>query len=133
VGEERRVHRFDKPGTTRDPIEVPFERAGRRYTLIDPTPRACAGAARPHAGRILFHRQALQAIEAPTSPCLLLDAADGVTEQDAHVAGYILERGRAVVVAVNIVGLPPTKEARERVTSEVAWKAELPRLLRHPD
>ena len=52
---------------------------------------------------------------------LVLDAAEGVTEQDAHVAGYILERGRAVVLAVNKWDAAD-KEARERMKSEVAWK-----------
>jgi len=93
VGEER-VIAFDKPGTTRDPIEVPFERAGRRYTLIDTAGlRAAARPARgPNSSPFV---KALQAIEAANVAVLLLDAREGVTEQDAHVAGYVLERGRA--------------------------------------
>ena len=103
VGEER-VIAFDQPGTTRDPIEVPFERSGRRYTLI-----YTAGVRR--RGRtgtpVEFFSivKALQAIEAANVAVLMLDAGDGVTDQDAHVAGYILERGRAVV----IVPLPDVK------------------------
>ncbi len=119
VGEER-VIAFDQPGTTRDPIEVPFERAGRRYTLID-----TAGVRRrgktgtpPEYFSIV---KALQAIEAANVAILLVDAADGVTEQDAHVAGYILERGRAVVLAVNKWDAAG-KEARARVKNELAWK-----------
>jgi GTP-binding protein len=119
VGEER-VIAFDQPGTTRDPIEVPFERAGRRYTLID-----TAGVRRrgktgtpPEFFSIV---KALQAIEAANVAILLIDAADGITEQDAHVAGYILERGRAVVLAVNKWDAAD-KEARARVKSELAWK-----------
>jgi GTP-binding protein len=119
VGEER-VIAFDQPGTTRDPIEVPFERGGRRYTLID-----TAGVRRrgktgtpPEYFSIV---KALQAIEAANVAILLLDAPDGVTEQDAHVAGYILERGRAVVLAVNKWDAAD-KEARTRVKSELAWK-----------
>jgi len=119
VGEER-VIAFDKPGTTRDPIEVPFERGGRRYTLID-----TAGVRRrgktgtpPEYFSIV---KALQAIEAANVAILLLDAPDGVTEQDAHVAGYILERGRAVVIAVNKWDAAD-KEARTKVKSELAWK-----------
>ena len=119
VGEER-VIAFDKPGTTRDPIEVPFERAGRRYTLID-----TAGVRRrgktgtpPEFFSIV---KALQAIEAANVAVLLVDAAEGITEQDAHVAGYILERGRAVVLAVNKWDAAG-KEARARVKSELAWK-----------
>ncbi len=119
VGEER-VIAFDQPGTTRDPIEVPFERGGRRYTLID-----TAGVRRrgktgtpPEYFSIV---KALQAIEAANVAILLLDAPDGVTEQDAHVAGYILERGRAVVLAVNKWDAAD-KEARTKVKSELAWK-----------
>jgi GTP-binding protein len=119
VGEER-VIAFDQPGTTRDPIEVPFERGGRRYTLID-----TAGVRRrgKTGTPIEFFSivKALQAIEAANVAVLLLDAVDGVTEQDAHVAGYILERGRAVVLAVNKWDAA-SKEARERVQRELAWK-----------
>jgi len=119
VGEER-VIAFDQPGTTRDPIEVPFERGGRRYTLID-----TAGVRRrgrtgtpPEYFSIV---KALQAIEAANVAVLLLDAADGVTEQDAHVAGYVLERGRAVVLGINKWDAAG-KEARARVKNELQWK-----------
>jgi len=119
VGEER-VIAFDKPGTTRDPIEVPFERAGRRYTLID-----TAGVRRrgKTGTPVEFFSivKALQAIEAANVAVLTLDAVDGVTEQDAHVAGYILERGRALVLAVNKWDAA-TKEQRERMKSELQWK-----------
>jgi len=119
VGEER-VIAFDKPGTTRDPIEVPFERAGRRYTLID-----TAGVRRrgKTGSPVEFFSivKALQAIEAANVAVLMLDAVDGVTEQDAHVAGYILERGRAVVIAVNKWDAA-SKEAREGVKRDLAWK-----------
>jgi GTP-binding protein len=117
---EARVIAFDQPGTTRDPIEVPFERGARRYTLID-----TAGVRR--RGRtgtaIEFFSivKALQAIEAANVAILILDAADGVTEQDAHVAGYILERGRAVVIAVNKWDAAD-KERRERIKTELQWK-----------
>ena len=119
VGEER-VIAFDQPGTTRDPIEVPFERGGRRYTLID-----TAGVRR--RGRtgtpVEFFSivKALQAIEAANVAILLIDARDGITEQDAHVAGYILERGRAVVLALNKWDAAD-KQARERAKAELAWK-----------
>jgi GTP-binding protein len=119
VGEER-VIAFDKPGTTRDPIEVPFERAGRKYTLID-----TAGVRRrgKTGTPVEFFSivKALEAIEASNVAVLLLDAIDGVTEQDAHVAGYILERGRALVIGVNkwdAVG----EDARARVKNELQWK-----------
>jgi GTP-binding protein len=119
VGEER-VIAFDQPGTTRDPIEVPFERAGRRYTLID-----TAGVRRrgKTGTPVEFFSivKALQAIEAANVAILTLDAVDGVTEQDAHVAGYILERGRALVLAVNKWDAA-SKEQRERMKAELQWK-----------
>ena len=99
---------------------MPFERAGRRYTLID-----TAGVRRrgktgtpPEFFSIV---KALQAIEAANVAVLLVDAAEGITEQDAHVAGYILERGRAVVLAVNKWDAAD-KEARARMKSDLAWK-----------
>jgi GTP-binding protein len=119
VGEER-VIAFDQPGTTRDPIEVPFERGGRRYTLID-----TAGVRRrgKTGTPVEFFSvvKALQAIEAANVAVLMVDAADGVTEQDAHVAGYILERGRAVVIAVNKWDAA-SQEDRERVKADLRWK-----------
>ena len=119
VGEER-VIAFDKPGTTRDPIEVPFERGGRRYTLID-----TAGVRRrgKTGTPVEFFSivKALQAIEASNVAILVLDALDGLTEQDAHVAGYILERGRAVVIAVNKWDAAD-KQKRERMKAELQWK-----------
>jgi GTP-binding protein len=119
VGEER-VIAFDQPGTTRDPIEVPFERHGRRYTLVDTAGlrrRGKTGAPVEYFSIV----KALQAIEAANVAILLLDAATGVTEQDAHVAGYVLERGRAVVLAVNKWDAAD-KEARARMKLELAWK-----------
>jgi GTPase len=119
VGEER-VIAFDQPGTTRDPIEVPFERGGRRYTLID-----TAGVRRrgKTGSPVEFFSivKALQAIEAANVAILMLDASDGVTEQDAHVAGYILERGRAVVIAVNKWDAAD-EDARRRVKADLQWR-----------
>lgn len=99
LGEERLVA-FDMPGTTRDAISVPFERAGQKYELID-----TAGLRRK--GRVFEAIEkfsvvkTLQAIESANVVLLLLDATQGVTDQDAHIAGYILESGRSVVIAVN--------------------------------
>ena len=99
---------------------MPFERAGRRYTLID-----TAGVRRrgKTGTPVEFFSivKALQAIEAANVAVLTLDALDGVTEQDAHVAGYILERGRALVVAVNKWDAAD-KEKRERMKAELQWK-----------
>jgi len=99
LGEERLVA-FDMPGTTRDAITVPFEREGRRFELVD-----TAGLRRK--GRVFEAIEkfsvvkTLQAIERAHVVVLLLDATQGVTDQDAHIAGYILESGRAVVLAMN--------------------------------
>ena len=99
LGEERLVA-FDQPGTTRDAIHVPFERNGQRFELID-----TAGLRRK--GRVFEAIEkfsvvkTLQAIADANVVLLLLDATQGVTDQDAHIAGYILESGRAVVIAVN--------------------------------
>ena len=99
LGEERLVA-FDMPGTTRDAISVPFERNGQKFELID-----TAGLRRK--GRVFEAIEkfsvvkTLQAIESANVVLLLLDATQGVTDQDAHIAGFILESGRAVVLAVN--------------------------------
>lgn len=119
VGEER-VIAFDQPGTTRDSIEVPFARGGRRYTLIDTAGLRRRGKTGTPVEYFSIVK-ALQAIEAANVAILLLDAATGITEQDAHVAGYVLERGRAVVLAVNKWDAAD-KEARARMKSELAWK-----------
>ncbi|HUQ73676.1 MAG TPA: ribosome biogenesis GTPase Der [Burkholderiales bacterium] len=119
VGEER-VIAFDQPGTTRDPIEVPFERAGRRYTLIDTAGVRRRGKTGTEVEYFSIVK-ALQAVEASNVAVLIVDALDGITEQDAHVAGYILERGRAVVLAVNKWDAA-SKEARDRAKAELQWK-----------
>ena len=99
VGEER-VIAFDMPGTTRDSIEVPFEREGKKYTLID-----TAGIRR--RGKVFEAIEkfsvvkTLQSISEANVVILLLDAQQDISEQDAHIAGFILESGRALVVAVN--------------------------------
>ncbi len=99
LGEERLVA-FDQPGTTRDAISVPFERSGQRFQLID-----TAGLRRK--GRVFEAIEkfsvikTLQAISDAHVVLLLLDATQGVTDQDAHIAGYVLDSGRAVVLAVN--------------------------------
>lgn len=99
VGEER-VIAFDMPGTTRDSIEIPFERDGKQYTLID-----TAGIRR--RGKVFEAIEkfsvvkTLQSISEANVVILMLDAQQDISEQDAHIAGFILESGRALVVAVN--------------------------------
>ena len=99
LGEERLVA-FDQPGTTRDAIVVPFERDGRRFDLIDTAGLRRRGKVFEAVEKFSVVKT-LQAIAEANVVLLLLDATQGVTDQDAHIAGYILESGRAVVVAVN--------------------------------
>jgi len=99
LGEERLVA-FDLPGTTRDAISVPFEHAGQRYELIDTAGLRRKGKVFEAIEKFSVVKT-LQAIENANVILLLLDATQGVTDQDAHIAGYILESGRAVVLAVN--------------------------------
>lgn len=99
LGEER-VIAFDMPGTTRDSIEIPFEREGKHYTLID-----TAGIRR--RGKVFEAIEkfsvvkTLQSISEANVVLLLLDAQQDISEQDAHIAGFVLESGRALVVGIN--------------------------------
>jgi GTPase len=99
LGEERLVA-FDQPGTTRDAIHVPFERGGRHYELIDTAGLRRKGKVFEAIEKFSVVKT-LQAISDANVVVLLLDATQGVSDQDAHIAGYILESGRAVVLAVN--------------------------------
>ena len=99
LGEERLVA-FDQPGTTRDAITVPFERNGQKFQLIDTAGLRRRGKVFEAIEKFSVVKT-LQAIADANVVLLLLDATQGVTEQDAHIAGYILESGRAVVLAVN--------------------------------
>ncbi len=99
LGEERLVA-FDLPGTTRDAISVPFERAGQKFELIDTAGLRRKGKVFEAIEKFSVVKT-LQAIENCNVALLLLDATQGVTDQDAHIAGYILESGRAVVLAIN--------------------------------
>ena len=99
LGEERLVA-FDLPGTTRDAITVPFERNGQRFELIDTAGLRRKGKVFEAIEKFSVVKT-LQAIESSNVVLLLLDATQGVTDQDAHIAGYILETGRAVVLAIN--------------------------------
>ena len=99
LGEERLVA-FDQPGTTRDTISVPFERHGQRFELIDTAGLRRRGKVFEAIEKFSVVKT-LQAIESANVVLLLIDATEGVTDQDAHIAGYILESGRAVVLAIN--------------------------------
>ncbi len=99
IGEDRLVV-FDQPGTTRDSVSVPFERNDRKYELID-----TAGIRRRAKVSGAIEKfsivKALQAIERAQVVVAVLDAHEGVTEQDVSLLGLILERGRALVVVTN--------------------------------
>ena len=99
LGEERLIA-FDMPGTTRDAIHVPFERDGRRYELIDTAGLRRKGKVFEAIEKFSVVKT-LQAIADANVVVLMIDATQGVSEQDAHIAGYVLESGRAVVIAIN--------------------------------
>ena len=99
LGEERLVA-FDLPGTTRDAIHVPFERNGQKFELIDTAGLRRKGKVFEAIEKFSVVKT-LQAIADANVVLLLLDATQGVTDQDAHIAGYVLDSGRAVVMAVN--------------------------------
>lgn len=99
IGEERLIA-FDMPGTTRDSIEVEFSYKDREYTLIDTAGLRRKGKVFEAIEKFSVIKT-LQAIENANVVVLMLDAHAGIAEQDANIAGYILESGRALVVAVN--------------------------------
>ncbi|WP_157265088.1 ribosome biogenesis GTPase Der [Azohydromonas aeria] len=99
LGEERLVA-FDMPGTTRDAISVPFERLGQKFELIDTAGLRRKGKVFEAIEKFSVVKT-LQAIADANVVLLLVDAMQGVSEQDAHIAGYVLDSGRAVVIAIN--------------------------------
>ncbi len=99
LGEER-VIAFDMPGTTRDAIEIEFERNGVAYTLIDTAGLRRRGKVFEAVEKFSVIKT-LQAIEACNVVLLMLDAQAEISDQDAHIAGFVLETGRALVVAIN--------------------------------
>ena len=99
LGEER-VIVFDQPGTTRDSIYIDFEHAGRPFTLIDTAGVRKRGKISEAAEKFSVIKT-MQSIADANVVILVLDAAHEIAEQDAHIAGFILESGRALVIAVN--------------------------------
>lgn len=119
LGEERVVV-FDMPGTTRDSIKIPFERDDQKYILID-----TAGVRR--RGRVdedvekFSVIKTLQAIENANVVIQVFDAHEGITDQDAHLLGFTIDSGRALVIAINKWdGMTP--DQRDRVKEELARK-----------
>ena len=111
LGHER-VLVHEAPGTTRDAVDTPLTFRGKPYVLID-----TAGIRRK--GRVtealekLSVVMALRSLERCQVAVLLLDASEGVTAQDAHIAGYAHDAGRALVVAVNKWDLVPPQSVRK--------------------
>ncbi len=97
---EQRVIAFDMPGTTRDAIEIEFEQGDKKYTIIDTAGLRKRGKVFESIEKFSVIKT-LQAIEACNVVVLVLDAQSEISEQDAHIAGFILESGRALVVAIN--------------------------------
>jgi len=99
LGEERMIA-FDQPGTTRDSIYIDFERGGKAYTLIDTAGVRRRGKIEDVAEKFSVIKT-LQAVEDANVVVLVLDVTQDISDQDAHLAGFALEAGRALVVAVN--------------------------------
>jgi len=99
VGEER-VVAFDQPGTTRDTISVPFERHGKAYTLVDTAGVRRRGKVHQAVEKFSVIK-ALEAIEKSQVVILVIDAREGLTDQDLTLMGYVLNAGRALVIAIN--------------------------------
>jgi GTPase len=121
IGEER-VIASEQPGTTRDSILVPFERDGRKFQLID-----TAGMRRRARVEDVIERasvaKTLQAIDEANVVILVVDAHDTVTEQDASVLGVALQRGRALIIAINKWdGIPA--EQREEIHRQLALRLD---------
>ncbi len=119
LGEERVVV-FDMPGTTRDSIYIPFERDGQQYTLID-----TAGVRRRARVNEAIEKfsiiKTLQAITDANVVVMVLDAREGISDQDAHILGHVLDAGRALVIAINKWdGLE--QEQKEKVKRELDIK-----------
>lgn len=119
LGEER-VIAFDLPGTTRDAIDIDFERGGKHYTLVDTAGLRRKGKVFEAIEKFSVIKT-MQAVESAQVVILVLDARQDISDQDAHIAGFVVESGRALVVAVNKWdGLD--HYARERVRADMARK-----------
>jgi len=99
IGEERMLV-MDMPGTTRDSVLVPFEHKGTQYTLID-----TAGVRRRKKVKETVEKfsviKTLQAIDGSNVAILMIDAHEGISDQDLHLLGYIVDSGRALVITIN--------------------------------
>lgn len=99
LGEDR-VIAYDQPGTTRDAVAIPFERAGKQYQLVDTAGVRRRGKINEKV-EIFSVIKTMQAIDKSNVCVMLLDGSDGITDQDLSLLGYIIEKGRALVVTIN--------------------------------
>ncbi|MED5412994.1 MAG: ribosome biogenesis GTPase Der [Pseudomonadota bacterium] len=99
LGEERVVV-YDQPGTTRDSVYIPFERRGKKYTLIDTAGIRKRGKTKETVEKFSVVKS-LQAIQDANVVVLLVDAHESIVEQDLHLLGYVIDSGRALVIAIN--------------------------------
>ncbi|MFK5915460.1 MAG: ribosome biogenesis GTPase Der [Woeseiaceae bacterium] len=119
LGEER-VVAYDMPGTTRDSVYLPFERDGQQYTIIDTAGVRKRGKVHEVAEKYSVIK-ALQAIQDANVVVMVLDAQDTISEQDVTLLGYIMDAGRALVIAINKWdGLD--EEQREKIKTELDYK-----------
>ena len=121
LGEDRVVV-YDMPGTTRDSVYIPYERQGHEYTLID-----TAGVRRRKNVREAVEKfsiiKTLQAIDDAHVVILVIDAREGLVDQDLHLIGFVLDAGRSLVIAINKWdGMDP--EDRDRVKEQVARRLD---------
>jgi len=91
---------YDQPGTTRDSVYIPFERRGKTYTLIDTAGIRRRGKTKEAVEKFSVVKS-LQAVQDAHVVLLIVDAREGIVEQDLHLLGYVLETGRALVIAIN--------------------------------
>ncbi|MEX0964792.1 MAG: ribosome biogenesis GTPase Der [Pseudohongiellaceae bacterium] len=117
LGEERVVV-FDQPGTTRDSVYIPFERRGIRYTLIDTAGIKKRGQTKETVDKFSVVKS-LQAIQDAHVVVLIVDAHTGIVEQDLHLLGYVVETGRALVIAINKWDGLHTED-KEQVNDDIA-------------
>ena len=110
VGWERAIV-SELPGTTRDALDTPVQHAGREYVLVDTAGVRRRPRVQAHLERASVVR-ALRALERAEVGLLVVDAVEGLTEQDARIAGYAWERGRALVLVVNKWDAAETRDAR---------------------
>lgn len=116
LGEERVVV-YDLPGTTRDSVYIPFERHGEHYTLIDTAGIRRRGKTTETVEKFSVVK-ALQAIQDANVVIMIVDARTGIVDQDLHLLGYVIDAGRALVIAINKWDGMDT-EGKDKVKSDI--------------